>query len=416
MSAASGQDLPQLVPEREAAAPAATAPSAAAPATQATSRGARETWLRVTKDDVNIRARPDTASVVVARAVRGALLHARGCDDYGWYRIEPPEGVFSYVSKEHVRRSGVAEGVVEIRSGTLRVRVGSTVRELDPVQSEVQALLERGARVQIVGEQGEWLKIAPPAGVHVYISGDVVETLSDELAGHLVALRKAADGSPAGVARAGAPPATGPAPSPRQAGPDLSGRWGERLVEVEKLIAAEDAKPLGEQRWAEAIARLRPIAEQREELLVAQLALGWIAQLEQRVADQRLVREGHAILARTERDQGRHEREMQRIGRTREIASQPAFAAQGELLPSYAAGSGARRRYQLVNPVNRRLEAYVEAEPQAGVDLAGLVGQYVGVRGTRRSVPGLGADLVEAAEVVALRPQRADTQPARQGR
>jgi hypothetical protein len=143
---------------------ATTEPRAAGP--QATTQPtAEETWLRVTAEEVYIRSRADANSLPVARVPRDTLLHAVGRDPYGWYRIQPPAGVFSLVAAEYVDRRGPSAGIVSVRSGTLRVRVGSLVRDVDPLQAEVQTLLERGAAVQIVAEQGPWLRIVPAPGV-----------------------------------------------------------------------------------------------------------------------------------------------------------------------------------------------------------------------------------------------------------
>ncbi len=400
-AAAAAQDVPAVATQPATAAaefPGSQPAAVASP--QPTSRGARESWLRVIRDDVNVRARPDTASVAVVRVPRGAVLHATGQDDFGWYRIIPPEGVFSYVAGEHIRREG-AEGVVDVQSGTLRVRVGSLVHALDPLQSDVHALLERGARVRILGAQGDWLKIAPPPKVRLYISGDLVEPISAELAGHLQALAVATSRpTPTIAERAGIP-----TPTSTPAGPDLNGAWGQRLVKIEQEIAAEGRKPLLEQGWADALAALRPIAEQREEPMVAQLAAAWMRQLEDRTAEQQTAREAQEIVARAERAQNRQAREMERIGEARQAATRPAFAAQGELLQSYTGtAQPGRPQYKLVNPVTRRLETYIELETGAQLDLQAAVGQYLGVRGTRQAAPALAADIVRVTDIVPLAP------------
>ena len=407
-----------------AAAPGQTGPLTSAPSvtTQAT---AETIWLRVTADDVNVRSRPDANSVPVARVERDAVLRAVGRDSYGWYRLIPPEGVFSYVAKEYVDRRGPGEGLVSVRSGTLRVRVGSLVRELDPLQSEVQALLESGATVRIVGEQGDWLKIAPPAGVYAFVFGDHVEAIGEE-----VAVRESAPSAAAAQPVASQPaavrtadvadrPTTQPAdvstrPTTRPAdGPDLTGPWGQRLLLAETAIEVEGRKPLLEQSWTEAFAWLRPIAAQREAPMVARLAQAWTAQLTQRMSEQDAVRDAEEVLRRAARDQAQHERELERIERARQAASRSAFAARGELLRSDAVGArDGKRWYKLQDPVTKRVEAYVEVDPQSRLDAERLVGQYVGVRGRRRTEPGWGADVVRADEIVVLERAEPATQPA----
>lgn len=276
-------------------------------------------WLRVIVDQVNLRSRPDANSLPVARFERDTVLRATGRDPYGWYAIVPPKDVFSFVAAEFVDRRGPTEGIVSVRSGALRVRVGSLVQDVDPRQTEVQALLERGAVVRIVGEQGEWLKIEPPEEVRLHVSDAHVEPISDEVAARLRAGSHMTDGT-AGPAAGVSRPAAATRPVE---GPDLCGPWGQRLTLVEAAIAAEGRKPLVEQKWDDAVVRLQPIAAQRAEPMVARLAQAWIEQLERRRVDQAAVRDAEEVLRRAARDRAQHEREMELIERARQATTQP---------------------------------------------------------------------------------------------
>ncbi len=374
------------------------------------------TWLRVTAERVDIRSRPDANSVAVTRVDRDTVLRAVEQDAYGWYRIEPPTGVFSYVSAEHVERQSATDGAVTVRSGSLRVRVGSTLRDVDPMQNEVQMLLPRGAAVRIVGEQGGWLKIAPPEGVSVYVHQEAVTPISAEVAERLRGTSAAEPRAPASDSRSAAAPAVA-ATRPAE-GPDLSGAWGQRLVLVEAAIEAEGRRPLYEQSWTEPLARLRPIAEQREEPMVARLAEAWSGRIEQRISERDTVRLAEEALRRAERDRALHERESERLAQARQqAASQPAFVARGLLLQSYAVASdGGKRYYKLIDPLTGKLEAYLELGPDAKLDADRFVNQYVGVRGRRSAHPAFGADLVAPDEIVALQRETPASAPARQER
>lgn len=292
-------------------------PSEPGPATQP----AQESyWLRVTAKQLNVRSRPDTNSVIIARLEPNSVLQAVG-SEFGWHRVLPPQGAFSYVSAAYIERRGPDEGVVAVRSGKLRVRVGSLLGELDPENSDVQVRLERGTPVRIVGAQGEWLKIVPPKGVYGYVSDEHVTRVNDEVASRLRAAWGVTSQPAVG---GGATPATQPVaaattqPAP---GPNLSGPWGQRLVLVETAINVEAEKPLLEQAWGESIARLRPIAAQREEPTVARLAQAWTEQLEAHVADQDAVRAAEDVLRRTERERAQYARELARIERLRQRAT-----------------------------------------------------------------------------------------------
>lgn len=382
----------------------ATAP-VTPPAATAASDG--PTWLRVTADSLNLRSRPDANSVVVARVERDAVLRSVGRDSHGWYRVEPPAGVFSYVAAEFIDRRGPTEGVVSVRSGGLRVRVGSLVHDLDPWRSEMQVLLDNGAPVRIIGEQGEWLKIEPPAGVQVYVAGEHVVPISAEA---LDRLRVA--GVPAASPSQRTPPAR---PTTQPAEPDLRGPWGERLVMVEAAIAAEGRRPMAEQSWTDVLARLRPIAEQREEPTVARLAAAWIEQLQQRRAEQEVLRDADEVLRRLARDQAQHEREMERIARARQVTTRPGPEVRGELRRSDALGGHERQRwYKLLDPLTGRVEAFLEVGPETPFDPDPFLGQYVAVRGVRRPAPHLGADVLQPEEIARVQRAETTTQPARQ--
>jgi hypothetical protein len=73
-----------------------------------------------------------------------------------------------------------------------------------------------------------------------------------------------------------------------------------------------------------------------------------------------------------------------------------------------------RRWYKLVDPLSRKLEAYIEVGPDLKADPETLLGQYVGVRGNRHADATLGADVVQVEELVVLQRDSTATQPARQ--
>ena len=367
-------------------------------------------WLRVKADRVNLRSRPDANSIVVARVERDTVLRAVD-SQFGWHRLLPPEGVFSFVSAAHVERRGDSDGRVTVRSGTLRVRVGSLVQNVNPQDSEVQALLERGSPVRIVGEQGEWLKIVPPDGVFLYVSNEHVERVSDEAAAKLHTALPASS-QPSGARTAAQ---TQPAATRLAEQVDLSGRWGQNLLLVEADIGVEAAQPGLKQTWDELLARLRPISVQREELAVARLAGAWIAQLEERIADRDAVRAAEEILRRTDRERAQHEREIQRVEQLREqAATRPAFEARGVIRRSFAVGErDAKRWYKLQNPLTQRVEVYLEIDAQSQLDPDKFLGQYVGVKGPRRFEKDLGADVVRVETIAILAPEKLATQPAR---
>ena len=213
-------------------------PASTLPTQPATRPQNEEYWLRVTAETLNLRSRPDTNSVPVIRLERDAVLRAVG-SQFGWHKVVPPEGVFSYVSAAHVARQGETEGIVSVTSGALRVRVGSLIQDVDPAGADVQTVLERGTSVRILGAAGEWLKIAPPAGVYAYAADAYVTRVDDDVAARLMAQQGVASRPVQATASRAAARPVRPASVPTTTAPDLSGPWGQRLVLVEAAIETE---------------------------------------------------------------------------------------------------------------------------------------------------------------------------------
>lgn len=390
-----------------------SAARAQTPAEQPTTRPARPAvWLRITAEELNVRSRPDANSVIVTRVPRDAVLQAVGKDEYGWYRILPPDDVFSFVAAPYVERRGENQGVVAVQSGTLRVRVGSRVQEVDPMKSEVQTLLPPGATVHIVGQQEGWYRIAPPPGVHLYVAAEHVAEITPEEATRLSRRALAARAKEAELAAAVELPASQPLPTQ----PALTGDWGQKFAALDSEIETEAAKPLLQQVWKPLLERLGPIADQRTEPMVARLAGAWQTRIEQHLARQRMVREAEEVLRKAERDQAQHEREMERLARVDDRRPyRRLFSYRGELLRSYAVeGREGETWYKLQDPLTQRVLAYLVVTKATPAEAEQFVGRYVGVRGAKRGGPDLGADILSPESIVPLEYVPAASQPARE--
>lgn len=91
---------------------------------------------------------------------------------FDWLKVLPPKNSFCYVAKAYVEKRG--DGTVGRVTQPINVRVGS---DLNALKTKIASKLEAGTDVQIVGEQDEYFKIAPPAGVFVYINKQFVDPI-----------------------------------------------------------------------------------------------------------------------------------------------------------------------------------------------------------------------------------------------
>lgn len=360
-------------------------------------------WLRVTGEQVNVRSRPDANSLIITRVPKNTLLVAEG-SEFGWHRIVPPPDAFSYVSGQYIDRRSQDMGIVSVRSGNLRVRVGSRVQDVAPIRCEVQTLLPRGAAVQIIGQREGWLMIVPPAEVRAYISADYVERVTREVAADLPQPEAAPAAMAASASAAQALVDADGATSQPAGAPDLSGAWGKRLVAIESAIHEEGCKPAEEQDWGQFTDQLEPIVRQREEPFVSRLAEAWVGKLERRAAAQEALQAARDVLRRTSRERAQHERELERIDRMRQgAAARSLYDAEGELQRSFVVGARIEERvYRLEEPGTRRVVVYLRADPGGKIDMERFLGKRVGVRGERRFDPKLGGDVLRVLSIVEL--------------
>jgi len=381
LSAAGARAQAQVGEETGGAPPPATQPPQAA------------FWVRVSGDRVNLRSRPDVNSTPVAQLDRDSYLRAVGLDG-DWYRVEPPDGVFSLVAAEFVTRESATRGLVKLDTGTLRVRVGSRTLSRDPYSLDVQLTLENGAPVEIIGEQDGWYRIKPPGGVFYYLSREYVERVPDDAAARLSpeALRVRYSDS-------GATPVAAGEPASQPAGAEMGGVWGQKLAALEPRIKSEGAKGQSAD-WDALLSELRPLVEQRDEARVAERAASWMTQIQERL-EQGAARESA----------GRLSAESERRRRLRQ--DRP-FDAAGVLSPSFAIEAGRHGlRYKLQNPSSRMVVAYVEFPVEAKLDVPSALSKYVGVWGTRYADERAGVEVIRVVDMTILQDEPgAATQPA----
>lgn len=323
--------------------------------------------LRVTGDNVNLRTRPDVNSLPVAKLPRDTVLVASGSES-GWRRVSPPSGVFVVVAGQYVRRESPTRGVVETSSGALRVRAASLIMPIDPNKCDVVTRLQPGTVVDIVGEQGEWLRILPPAEVQYYVNESFVEPISSDTANTL---------------SAGATPL-----SPSQ-------------MVAEQATLASDAQPLP----APTPAQAEPVAPGAEPLpqpsVVATPGSSTVVTLEGAANPG-----ASAMPARSSGSASGGEASAEPIAKDEEPYVPPArmgFDAQGVLRPSFALPAGPHGlRYKLQDPYTKKVRAYVEIPYELKLDLKKALGAYVGIQGQSYAEETSGAQVYKATSVTIL--------------
>jgi SH3-like domain-containing protein len=129
----------------------------------ATSPLQAQTVVRVTADNVNLRAKPQLTAEVLAQVHYDEQLAAREIGEE-WIEVATPAAVDLWISKDYVQQP---DNVIGARR--VNVRAGPSINY------NIVDTLERGTPVEPRGELDGWLKIAPPPTTHLWIHRDYVE-------------------------------------------------------------------------------------------------------------------------------------------------------------------------------------------------------------------------------------------------
>lgn len=130
----------------------------------------------VTQDGVKVRAGAGRAYYVVGELDQGAIVQV---DEviFGWNKIVPPEGFYSYIPEGFVSVKGAGQTgtIIQDRS---EVKAGSVKGPGESYRGQVA--LNRGDTVQILALEGGYYKIVPPKGTYVYLPPGSVNRATPE--------------------------------------------------------------------------------------------------------------------------------------------------------------------------------------------------------------------------------------------
>ncbi len=120
-------------------------------------------------NQVYVRSGPDVNYYPVSQLMRDNQVQVVG-EEYGWYKIVPPAGSFSWVSKEYVEKKEGKTGVIS--GDRVSIRAGSSLNDL---KRAVQLTAGKGMEVTIIGEEGNWYKVVPPEGAYVWVNAQYIK-------------------------------------------------------------------------------------------------------------------------------------------------------------------------------------------------------------------------------------------------
>ncbi len=154
----------------------------AAPAdseTQSTSTSgvAGTTGFARCEEYLNVRASADTEGEVVGKIYNNGTMEILDVDEHGWYHVKSGN-VEGYVAGQFVATGAEADAIAAT-AGYTTAEVGVealNVRAAASTDSEIVTTVSGASEIEVVEDQGDWVKVVLDGNVYGYVSHDYVET------------------------------------------------------------------------------------------------------------------------------------------------------------------------------------------------------------------------------------------------
>jgi hypothetical protein len=309
----------------------------------------------ITGDTVYIRSGPGQYYYPLLTVNKNASVTVEG-EANGWLALKPPKGVAGLMRKSDLTMG--QGGTATVSATTARVyATGPTAKR----QWCVMTTLKQGDTVKVLAPpEGDMVRIAPPAGTHVYVVDQYVAAGGSASTDKEIAIAK------------------------MEIEPPKADPFIEDFKKADVDLEVELAKPVTEQKFDEVTAKYKDIAEKADKTFVKQAAikrLGYIAGLKEQQAEvMKVISLGEGL------DRRLAEIKSQRVAQEAAADREKKAAARADFL---ATGLVAKMesledvdypiKFKLVDQNNRPIVVLKSST----YDLGKYVGKVVGVRGTK---------------------------------
>ena len=362
--------------------------------------------------DVYVRSGPGTAYYFCSKLNEPARVIVTG-QTYGWSRIVPPDGSFSWISKNYVRVDPDNPTIGFVTGDAVRVWAGSDY-EVPMRSSSLQTKLNKDDIVTIIPQQDQtdYYKIAPPTGAHLWISSQYLKYVGPVPKAEPAKLPPRPQTETITRPKTKTEPEkikeTTPAPAVKVdktvEGPKLLSTEDQLVKQchsIEEKIKTETAKPIAEQNYEIIKKDLKTYAEDPKAgkaQLYAKYLLDRIAGVELAIAVADEVKRQDAELEKI-----RAKIKKNRDEQLAEIPSLDRFVITGILKPSQIFTAQVRqKRYLIVNDEGK-IQCYaIPADKSVDADIQKMINRKVGLVGKVTSDPENTVSLIRFTQVVEL--------------
>jgi hypothetical protein len=353
----------------------------------------------LTGDNVYVRSGSDRNYYPVTKLSRGDSVIVVG-EQFGWLEILPPKTVHSLIDRNyvHVTADNPTRGVV---NGRTWVYAGSNI---DNRRYAKQTKLGKGAIVKVLGEtkDGAFYKIEPPEGAHLWISGDYVDlsggattagshtppTVETVAPGELDMGPTLPKVEKKQTKESGTDTSVYQVPqAPRTLKGLQTGKYKVQVNAIEAEITVESKKPISERVFEPIIAKLGPLAEQKEDELTRVYAETRIKQLQRHMELAAALKEMQELRENAISAASQYEQQRKNI-KVAPASSPDGIVVRGMIQVSgiYDGSANRPKRWRIVSmdPEVRKTLAYIEIPPGSPIDPVQYYGKYVGIRASAR--------------------------------
>jgi uncharacterized protein YgiM (DUF1202 family) len=349
----------------------------------------------ITEDNVNIRSGPGTNYYHCGKLSTGDRVKVVA-SKYSWSHIVPPEGSFSWISKQYISIEPNNPRIGAVTGDAVRVYAGSNF--LKPMHSTtVQLELNRGDKVELMGEEmDDYYKIAPPSGAYLWVLTQYTKPVGAADKVEVIVSPKTATSKTENE-----PKATVSVPPVITASTPIEAAKLREYYALAGKIEAEQTKPMTEQNYTEikkALAELAGNQDAGKAARYAEFALKQIGRCELAVAVDQAVKFQDSQLQNID-----NQIENARSTELAKIPELGEFAAIGQFQTSKIYGpEESLKHYRIIDDSEQTI-CYALPEGSASqMDLSKFEGRKVGLVGTIEPHPQTKGALVRFTQITEL--------------
>ena len=364
----------------------------------------------ISADDVYVRSGPGVNYYFCGKLNKGDKVKVVGTK-FSWSQIAPPEGSFSWISKQYVQQDAVNKQAGTVTGDAVRVYAGSDA--VLPVNStSMQVKLNKGDKVRLLAEEKDgYYKISPPEGSYLWVSTDYTKPLTTlaptSPVGTTIIPATAAPAAsdvnktaikPASKAATQTPqPGATGAVNPTPVAPSAEEEALKKYNAVKEKIEAERAKGIADQNYVELKKELSEIAGNAQAPRTAGYAKAMIKQIERFELARKI---GDIAKAQDiQFEQNQQEIDNARATKIAGIKDLSRFAIIGVLEKS----SSLPKFFRIMDSEGKTICYALPTGPAETTDFSEFIHKRVGLVGTIEPNTQLSGALVRFTEIVEIK-------------